>query len=53
MWHHGNKGNKSIKFTEDSLKCCVCFIEFESTLHNTSLVEDHLQLREYYSVVIN
>jgi len=53
MWHHSNKGNKSIKFTEDSLKCCVCFIEFESTIHNTALVEDHLQLREYYSVVIN
>ena len=53
MWHHSNKGNKSIKFTEDSLKCCVCFIEFESTIYNTALVEDHLQLREYYSVVIN
>jgi CheY-like chemotaxis protein len=53
MWHHSNKGNKSIKFTEDSLKCCVCFIEFESTIHNTALVEDHLQLREYYSTVIN
>ena len=53
MWHHSNKGNKSIKFTEDSLKCCVCFIEFESTIYNTALVEDHLQLREYYSIVIN
>src|SRR5829696_2689618 len=53
MWHHSNKGNKSIKFTEDSLKCCVCFIDFESNIYNTSLVEDHLQLREYYSVVIN
>jgi CheY-like chemotaxis protein len=53
MWHHSNKGNKSIKFTDDSLKCCVCFIEFESTIHNTAIVEDHLQLREYYSTVIN
>jgi CheY-like chemotaxis protein len=53
MWHHSNKGNKSIKFTDDSLKCCVCFIEFESAIHNTAIVEDHLQLREYYSTVIN
>ena len=53
MWHHSKKGDKSIKFTEDLLKCCVCFIEFESTIYNTSWVEDHLQLREYYSVIIN
>ena len=53
MWHHSNKGNKSIKFTEDSLKCCVCFIEFESAIHNIAIAEDHLQIREYYSTVIN
>ena len=53
MWHHSNKGNKSIKFTDDSLKCCVCFIEFQSSINNTTIAEDHLQLREYYSIVIN
>src|SRR5215212_734667 len=53
MWHHSNKGNKSIKFTDDSLKCCVCFIEFQGAINNTAIAEDHLQLREYYSTVIN
>ncbi len=53
MWHHSNKGNKSIKFTDDSLKCCVCFLEFQSSINNTTIAEDHLQLREYYSTVIN
>ncbi len=53
MWHHSNKGNKNIKFTDDSIKCCVCFIEFESSINNISIAEDHLQIREYYSTVIN
>jgi CheY-like chemotaxis protein len=53
MWHHSNKGNKNIKFTDDSIKCCVCFIEFESAKHNIAIAEDHLQIREYYSTVIN
>ena len=41
MWHHSNKGNKSIKFTDDSLKCCVCFIEFETSINNIAIAEDH------------
>ena len=53
MWHHSNKGNKSIKFTDDAIKCCVCFIEFESSINNIAIAEDHLQIREYYSTVIN
>ncbi|HEY6588724.1 MAG TPA: response regulator [Nitrososphaeraceae archaeon] len=53
MWHHSNKGNKSIKFTDDAIKCCVCFIEFESAIQNIAIAEDHLQIREYYSTVIN
>jgi hypothetical protein len=53
MWHHSNKGNKSIKFTDDSIKCCVCFIEFECSINNITIAEDHLQIREYYSTVIN
>ena len=53
MWHHSNKGNKNIKFTDDAIKCCVCFIEFESAIHNIAIAEDHLQIREYYSTVIN
>jgi CheY-like chemotaxis protein len=53
MWHHSNKGNKSIKFTDDSLKCCVGFIEFESSINNIATAEDHSQVREYYSTVIN
>ena len=53
MWHHSNKGNKSIKFTDDSLKCCVCFIEFESLINNSSLTYDSSHIREYYSTVIN
>jgi len=53
MWHHSNKGNKSIKFTDDSLKCCVCFIEFQSLINNSSLTYDSSHIREYYSTVIN
>ncbi|HET9805866.1 MAG TPA: response regulator [Nitrososphaeraceae archaeon] len=53
MWHHSNKGNKSIKFTDDSLKCCVCFIEFQTAVNNLSLTYDSSQIREYYSTVIN
>ena len=53
MWHHSNKGNKSIKFTDDSIKCCVCFIEFESSINNTAIADDHPNIREYYSTVIN
>src|SRR5688572_3669392 len=53
MWHHSNKGNKSIKFTDDSLKCCVCFIEFQSSINNTPITDDSSNIREYYSTVIN
>ena len=53
MWHHSNKGNKSVKFTDDSLKCCVCFIEFESAIHNTVIADDSSNIREYYSTIIN
>ncbi|MGZ5489485.1 MAG: response regulator [Nitrososphaeraceae archaeon] len=53
MWHHSNKGNKSVKFTDDSIKCCVCFIEFESAIHNTAIADDSSNIREYYSTVIN
>ena len=53
MWHHSNKGNKSIKFTDDSLKCCVCFIEFQSSINNTTIADDSSPIREYYSTVIN
>jgi two-component system response regulator ChvI len=53
MWHHSNKGNKSIKFTDDSLKCCVCFIEFQSYINNTNITDDSSNIREYYSTVIN
>jgi len=53
MWHHSNKGNKNIKFTDDSLKCCICFIEFESLVNINSLNYGSSQIREYYSIVIN
>ena len=53
MWHHSNKGNKGIKFTDDSIKCCVCFIEFESSINNTAIADDPPNIREYYSTVIN
>jgi CheY-like chemotaxis protein len=53
MWHHSNKGNKSIKFTDDSLKCCVCFIEFQSSINNPTITDDSSNIREYYSTVIN
>src|SRR5918993_3560692 len=53
MWHHSNKGNKSIKFSDDSIKCCVCFIEFESAVNNIAMSEDSSQIREYYSIIIN
>jgi CheY-like chemotaxis protein len=53
MWHHSNKGNKSIKFTDDSIKCCVCFIEFQTAVNNLSLTYDPSHIREYYSTVIN
>ncbi|HET7643104.1 MAG TPA: hypothetical protein VFK40_06320, partial [Nitrososphaeraceae archaeon] len=53
MWHHSNKGSKSIKFTDDSLKCCICFITFESLVNVNSLKYDSSQIREYYSIIIN
>ncbi len=53
MWHHSNKGNKSVKFTDDSIKCCMCFIEFESSINNIAIAENHSHVREYYSTVIN
>jgi CheY-like chemotaxis protein len=54
MWHHSNKGNKSIKFNDDSIKCCVCFIEFESVaVSNIAMSEDSLQIRDYYFTIIN
>jgi CheY-like chemotaxis protein len=54
MWHHSNKGNRGIKFTDDSIKCCVCFIEFESAaVSNIAMSEDSSQIREYYSIIIN
>jgi CheY-like chemotaxis protein len=54
MWHHSNKGNKSIKFSDDSIKCCVCFIEFESAaVSNIAMSEDSLQIRDYYFTIIN
>ena len=53
MWHHSNKGNKSVKFTDDSIKCCICFIEFESSINNIPIADDPSHVREYYSTVIN
>ena len=53
MWHHSNKGNKSVKFTDNSIKCCVCFLEFESAIHNIAIADDPSHVREYYSTVIN
>ncbi|HEX7142993.1 MAG TPA: response regulator [Nitrososphaeraceae archaeon] len=53
MWHHSNKGNKSVKFTDDSIKCCICFIEFESSINNIDIADDPSHVREYYSTVIN
>ena len=53
MWHHSNKGNKNIKFTDDSLKCCVGFIEFQNATKNTAIADDSSNIREYYSTVIN
>ena len=53
MWHHSNKGNKSIKFSDDSIKCCVCFIEFENAVNTIAMSEDSSQIREYYSIIIN
>src|SRR5215216_7058929 len=53
MWHHSNKGNKSIKFIDDSLKCCVCFIEFESAVSNIAMPEDFSHIREYDYIIIN
>ena len=53
MWHHSNKGNKSVKFTDDSIKCCVSFIEFESAINNIAIADDASNIREYYSTVIN
>ena len=54
MWHHSNKGNKSIKFSDDSIKCCVCFIEFESAVvNNIAISEGSSHIREYYSTIIN
>jgi CheY-like chemotaxis protein len=55
MWHHSNKGNKNIKFTDDSIKCCVCFIEFQSQINNliSLTYDDSFHLKEYYSIVIN
>src|SRR5918994_218673 len=55
MWHHSNKGNKSIKFSDDSIKCCVCFIEFESAaVSNIAMSKDSSShIREYYSTIIN
>ena len=53
MWHHSNKGKKNIKFTDDSIKCCVCFIEFESSINNTAIADDPPNIREYYSTIIN
>ena len=53
MWHHSNKGNKNIKFTDDSLKCCVGFIEFQNATNNTAIADDSSNIREYYSTVIN
>ncbi|MGI9012495.1 MAG: response regulator [Nitrososphaeraceae archaeon] len=53
MWHHSNKGNKSVKFTDDPIKCCICFIEFESSINNIAIADDPSNVREYYSTVIN
>jgi CheY-like chemotaxis protein len=60
MWHHSNKGNKSIKFSDDSIKCCICFIEFQSSSVNNNLISlscdndsSSQKIREYYSIVIN
>jgi Adenylate and Guanylate cyclase catalytic domain len=53
MWHHSNKGNKNIKFTDDSIKCCVCFIEFLSPINNLISFNDSSQIRDYYCIVIN
>jgi two-component system, OmpR family, response regulator ChvI len=57
MWHHSNKGNKNIKFTDDSIKCCVCFIEFQSQINNlislTNDKNDSFHIKEYYSIAIN
>ena len=53
MWHHSNKGNKSVKFTDDSIKCCICFIEFKSSINNIAIADDPSHVREYYSTVIN
>ena len=53
MWHHSNKSNKSIKFTDDSLKCCICFITFENSENNFAISHESSQIREYYSIVIN
>ena len=53
MRHYSNKGNKTVKFTDDSIKCCGCFKEFERSINNIAIADDPSHVREYYSTVIN
>lgn len=53
MWHCSNNGNKRVKFTDDSIKCCECFIKFENSGNNIAIADDPSHVRRYYSTVIN
>ncbi|MGI9011597.1 MAG: hypothetical protein ACR2F1_10490 [Nitrososphaeraceae archaeon] len=53
MWHHSNKGNKSIKFTDNTIECCVSFIKFENSANIIPMATNSYHIRKYYSTIIN
>jgi CheY-like chemotaxis protein len=48
-----NLSSKGIRFSGDSIKSCVCFIDLVDSTKNTIIMEGLENIRKYYSTFIN
>ncbi|MDF2738304.1 MAG: cssR, partial [Nitrososphaeraceae archaeon] len=48
-----NLSSKGIRFSGDSIKSCVCFIDLVDSTKNTITMEGLENIRKYYSTFIN
>ena len=46
-------GSKGVRFSENSMKCCICFIDLVDSTKNTLKFSNSKDTREYYSTFIN
>ncbi|HJS63360.1 MAG TPA: adenylate/guanylate cyclase domain-containing protein [Nitrososphaeraceae archaeon] len=46
-------GSKGVRFSENSMKCCICFIDLVDSTKNTLKFSNSKDTRGYYSTFIN